>query len=62
MIGINQLTGEEEKLEKPLTLGKVVKGSPGESGHIVIHGEITRKIVFKHRPVPIMARTKVKTA
>lgn len=61
MIGINQLTGEEEKLEKPLTLSKCIKGKDGQPGHLAILGEITRKIVFKNRPVPIMNRAKVKT-
>ena len=58
MIGINQLQGEEEKLEKHLTVGKIIKGS--EERVIETVGEIKRKIVFKSRPVPIMNYTKAK--
>ena len=60
MIGINQLKGEEEKLDKPLMVGRIRKSR--EESAIETVAEITKKIVFKTRPVPIMSQTKVKTA
>ena len=72
MIGINQLLGEEENIERPLTLGRVKRSeqtrnededSQKEAQKVIqVCGEIKKKIVFKHRPVPIMAQSKPKTS
>ena len=63
MIGINQLSGEEEILSKPITVARVLKDKSTQDEKILkIQGEISKKIVFKNRPVPIMNFTRVKTA
>lgn len=57
MIGINQLQGVEEKLEKPLTLTRVKKTNlqNPEEKTLEVVATITKRIIFKNRPVPIMA-------
>ena len=59
MIGINQLQGVEEKLDKPLTLTRVKRQTDRGSTHktLEVVGTITKRIIFKSRPVPIMANS-----
>ncbi len=63
MIGINQLTGEVENLEKPLTVTRVQKSTEMNSDKTIkVLGEISKRLIFKSRPVPIMNNQKLKTA
>ena len=60
MIGINELTGVEQRLEKPLVLTKLNRDVT-ERKEFEVVGFIRRKIVFKSRPTPIMEKTHKRT-